>query len=158
MGDFFEFLYTALGLKGIYGNELANFLAGRATSLSPENQFVTIGFITIGIALAVVLIYYYVIGQWLCKPSWGSKITWLITLVINSLLAFLAGWQFTARDLDAGKMMVYNPETDMLVSLNIDGGNCLEFGLANAIVAAVLFFILTLCLKWWSRDFKHIPF
>lgn len=158
MGNFFEFLYTFLGLKSIYGADLANYLAGRATALSTENQFITIGFITIGISLVVVLIYYYVIGHWLHKPSWGSRITWLITLVINSLFAFIAGWQFTAHDLDAGKMMKYDPKTDMLVSLPITDGNCLEFGLTNAIVAAILFCILSICLKWGSRDFRHIPF
>lgn len=161
IGEFFGSLYTGFGLEDLYGSgegELAEYLWGNASSVVATNQFVGIGLITIGIALAVVAIYYYVLGQLLQKPSWGNRFTWLMALVANSLIAFLAAWQWTLSDLYSGDMVTIDAKTGQQTDLPISALNCLQFGLANAIVTVLLFIVFSLILKWKSRDFSHIPF
>lgn len=157
---FFERLYTMLGLANIYGSgpgELADYLRGTASSVVGTNQFVWIGFTTIGISLLMVLVYYYLLGMLLRKPSWGSNWTWFLTMLLNSLMAFLVGTLWTRSDLHAGKMVTVDPVTNDTVGLPIDFSNCLQFGGANALIAALFFVLLTFILKWGSRDFSHIP-
>lgn len=161
LDQFFGSLYTSFGLENIYGagdGELAEYLWGQASSIVTTNQFVGIGFITIGIAALVFFVYYYGLGQLLQKPSWGNRITWFIALIVNSVLAFFAGWQWTLADLYAGKMKTLDPVTNVTVDLPIDEFNCLQFGGVNSIIALLVFGVLCLFFKWWSRDYSHIPF
>lgn len=160
IGEFFGSIYTSLGLEEIYGsepNELADYLWGNASVEVTTNQFVEIGFVTLGISIGIFLIYYYVLGQLMQKPSWGNLVTWFIALLVNCGLAFIVGWQYTLADLYAGLMVTIAP-TGEIVDLPISEFNCLQFGLANALVAFVFFLIMCLCFKWWSRDYSHIPF
>lgn len=159
--DIFGQLYTCLGLEDIYGsgpNELADYLWGTASSEVTTNQFVGIGFITLGIALLVFVAYYYLLGHLLQKPSWGNKVTWFVAMAVNSGLAFLAGWQWTLSDYYQGKMVTISAITKVKEALPIDELNCLQFGGVNALVAIPIFILFCLCFKWWSRDYSHIPF
>lgn len=92
------------------------------------------------------------------RPSWGNRWTWIVALLVNSFLAFIAGWQWTCSDLLAGKMKTIDAVTNSLVDLPIEESNCLQFGGANALIALLFFIVLCFGFKWWSRDYSHIPF
>lgn len=161
LDDIFGHLYTIFGLEDIYGSEpgeLADYLWGTASSQVTTNQFVGIGFITLGITAFVFLGYYYFLGQIMQKPSWGNKFTWLLALAVNSVLAFVAGWQWTLSDYYQGKMVTISAVTKVEEALPIDGLNCLQFGGVNALIAILFFVAFCLFFKWWSRDYSHIPF
>lgn len=159
--EIFGNLYTCFGLENIYGagdGELAEYLWGQASSEVTTNQFIGIGVITLFIAIFVFVAYYYVLGQLFRRPSWGNRWTWIVALLVNSFLAFIAGWQWTCSDLLAGKMKTIDAVTNSLADLPIEESNCLQFGGANALIALLFFIVLCFGFKWWSRDYSHIPF
>ena len=103
-------------LENIYGagdGELAEYLWGQASSEVTTNQFIGIGVITLFIAIFVFVAYYYVLGQLFRRPSWGNRWTWIVALLVNSFLAFIAGWQWTCSDLLAGKMKTIDAVTNL---------------------------------------------
>lgn len=158
MGEFFGTLYTMCGLENLYGIDLADYLWGYASSQETANQFISIGLATLVIAAIITAIYYYVFGTLLSKPSWGNKLTWVITLAVNSAIAFIVGWSWTLSDLYGGKMVTVDPTTSATIDLPIDAGNCLGFGVVNVIVALLFFLIFTVIFKWKSRDYSRVPF
>jgi hypothetical protein len=162
LGEIFGTLYTWFGLEDIYGSgtgELADYLWGTASSEVTTNQFISIGLTTLAIAIFIVLVYYYFFGKLMHKPSWGNIFTWLGALTLNSIAAFLLGWNWTLSDFYAGdKMVTMSATTNQQVALPIEEINCLQFGGANALVAILFFLFLCLILKWGSRDYSHIPF
>lgn len=160
MGDFFGTLYTMLGFDGIYGSgegELADYLWGQASSVMTSNQFPIIGFLTILIAGIVAVLYYYGLGTFMQKPSWGNKLTWFIALAIVALGTFLLGWQWTLSDLYAGRMVTEDQVTGAQTDLPIDGFNCLAFGFVNLLIGVFWFVVLSFLIKWGSRDYSRIP-
>lgn len=159
--EIFGNLYTCFGLENIYGagdGELAEYLWGQASSVVTTNQFIGIGVITLAISFFVFVVYYYVLGQLLRRPSWGNRLTWTVALLVNSIFAFIAGWQWTLSDLLAGKMKTIDEMTNSPIDLPICELNCLQFGGANALIALLFFIFLCIFFKWWSRDYSHIPF
>jgi branched-subunit amino acid ABC-type transport system permease component len=158
MDELFGTLYTMCGLENMYGTDLADYLWGVASSVVTSNQFIGVGMATLLITLVIVLVYYFVFGKLLQKPSWGNIFTWLIALVVNSGLALLVGWQWVLSDLYQGKMVTVDEVTNATTDLPIGGFDCFMFGCTNAIVALIFFVIMTLIFKWFSRDYSRVPF
>lgn len=157
MGQIIGTFYTWLGLEQIYGLDLANYLWGLTAKDVTTNQFIPIFFWTLGAAIAIAAIYYYVLGTLFQKPSWGNRFTWLISLGVNALVAFMIGWQWTLSDLYSGKMVATDPNTNLPTALPISDSNCLLFGFANLLISIGLYIIVSAILKWGSRDYSRIP-
>lgn len=151
MGEFFGSMYASL-FESFYGYDLADYLWG-ITSRDGANLYTGIGLWLMGISLAVAVVFYYVINHPKFNNWWG----WLIFMGINFAVNFVMGLQWTLTDLYAGKMVVYDKVTKQAITF-VTESNCLRFGVANALLAIVVFFIFSMIIKWWSKNVAHAPF
>lgn len=152
MGEIFGSLYSSI-FEDFYGLDLANYLWG-TTSESGTNQYIGIGLWMLGISLLVAVVFYYVVNHPKLNNWWG----WLIFAGINCVTNFIVGWQYVQRDLDAGLMTQVDSETGQTVDLVVTTSDCLCFGVTNAIIALLFFFIFSMIIKWWSKSCSHAPF
>lgn len=149
---FFEFIYR--WFASFFGGDLADYLSGfdcETTDYTNSNQFVMYGVIAFFIALAFVLIYYYLINH----PRFNKWWHWGIMLLIVGVLNFLIGAIKTLSELDAGHI------SDCLVygsNGGVSASNLWMFGLANLLVSVIFFILLSIGLKWWSTNCKRTPF
>ena len=153
---FFETIYRWFTF--LFGGDLADYLSGYVCPSEEteggylaHNQFVMYGFIALGIALACVLLYYYVINH----PRFNSRWSWLLVLFVVGLADFFVGSGMTHSDLLAGNM-----EDCLLNGANggIDNFHCRMFGLVDFFVSVIFFIIFSIGLKWWSPSCKRTPF
>lgn len=151
MGNFFGSIYCIF--EDFFGLDLAEYMWGNTADAQTSNLFIGIGFWLIGITVLSAIIFYYVIN----KPSFGNFWAWLVACVINTALNFAMGYYWAVDDLYAGLMVATNPVTHLQEQLPIDQSNCLCFGVSNAILSIVFFFIVSLLIKNWSNA-KNAPF
>lgn len=135
---------------------LANYLWGDVGALG-ANQYPSIGLITIGICFIFAFGYYIGMGNYARRPSWGTTLTWVLAWIVTCGVAFGFAWGWTLSDLNEGLMVTTDAQTGGQTDLDISEDNCALFGFANVIIAAVIFFLLSMALKWGSKDYKHIP-
>lgn len=140
--------------ESLFGLTLADYLWGLSSPLSTTNQFISVGLWMFGISLVIVLLYYYVVDHPKLCSWWG----WGICLVVNAVVNFIVGWQWVLSDQYEGLMVEIDPSTNMEVPLNITASNLLAFGTANAILSILTFVIISLCVKWWSKNCSSAPF
>jgi len=154
---FFETIYR--WFASFFGGDMADYLSGYICPSDDSeggylgnNQFITYGFIALGIALVVMLIYYYVINH----PRFNKWWSWLLMLLLVGVsnLAIAVGMLWG----------VWDTVTDDIVCL-IEGGSgginentCIGFSIANFIVSILFFIILSIAFKWWSTNCKRCPF
>lgn len=153
---FFETIYR--WFASLFGGDMADYLSGYVCPSDESeggylasNQFLMYGLIALGIALAVVLIYYYVINH----PSFNKWWSWLLMLVVVGLSNLFVGALMTSGDLAAGNI------GECLISGENGGiynSNCWMFGFANFFISAIFFIIFSIGLKWWSTSCKRTPF
>lgn len=153
---FFETIYRWFAT--LFGGDMADYLSGYVCPSEEteggyigNNQFVMYGFIALGIALAVMLIYYYVINN----PRFIKWWHWLLMLVLVGLSNLFIGAVMALNDLNAGNIgdCLINGENG-----GIFNSNCWMFGLANFFVSAIFFIIFSISFKWWSTAGKRTPF
>ena len=142
-------------------------------------MFIPIGIITLGIVVAITCIYYF------CRRGRFNLIgSWFIIMAVVFLFCFGVGFGYTYHKYNTGDMpnwVVYGiesvcnpnpideygeqapctceelepiPDAQEVVGVP----ECLLFGLANAIIAIILFVIISIIIKRWSFDCKHTPF
>ena len=140
--------------ESLFGLTLADYLWGLSSPLSTTNQFISVGLWMFGISLVIVLLYYYVVDHPKLCSWWG----WGIFLAVNAVVNFIVGWQWVLSDQYEGLMVEIDPSTNMEVPLNITASNLLAFGTANAILSSLTFVIISLCVKWWSKNCSSAPF
>ena len=113
---------------------------------------------TIFISLFIVFVFYYILNH----PRYCRWWSWLITLVVNSLIALFVGYRIVYSKYDGGyipaELMYERDAEGNIVSTLISATDCWGFGLANMFVAAMCFILFTFLLKWWSSSAKHVPF
>ena len=153
MGEFFGSIYAFL-FEDLIGEDLSNYLWGQASSNQETNMYTAIRLAMIGISLFVAVLFYYIVNHPRLCNFWG----WLIFLIINFIINFVVGWQWVLKDLYAGLMTTVAPDTGQTIQLNIDEYNCLMFGLSNALLSIFVFFIISMIIKWWSKDVPAAPF
>jgi hypothetical protein len=152
----FETIYR--WFAALFGGDMADYLSGYICPSEQSeggylgnNQYVMYGFIALGIALAVMLIYYYVVNH----PRFNKWWSWLLMLLLvgisNFVIVIAMLWNEwytvgTAECLIAGG------------NGGIDGNTCIGFGLAHAIVSILFFIIFSIGFKWWSTNCKRSPF
>ena len=159
----FSYLYALL--SGMYCQQLDQYLWGydctcQCRNLPDHHTFFDIWLLltTIGIAA----IYYFAINH----PRWNHRWHWLLFLTLSVIINFAIGAYFTYDDLTNGNLNT--PQTSCLLNQYDSNGNiigqfievqdCLMFGLSNAIFAAVFFFIVSIGMKFGSRNCKYVPF
>lgn len=155
MGDIFGSLYCSL-FENLFGLDLADYLWGLSSPYQTTNMYLGIGLTMTGISLVMVVLYYYIINP--AHPRWSSWFGWLVYLVINAVINFFVGWQWTLNHYYAGKMVAPDATTGMEVALNIEPSDCVAFGVANMLLSILFFFVLSMLLKWKSTNNLHSPF
>lgn len=98
--------------------------------------------------------YYYIIDHPKLAKWWG----WLIFLGSNAVANFLIGWQWVLCHYYLGYMVGIDSSTKKDYDLNISYGDMLCFGFANMLLAILVFGILSLLMKWWSKNSSNSPF
>lgn len=145
--DFFSILYS--WLVGWYGQDLDQFLCDPSEGLN----YLIIGIITIVVTVILGLLYYKIID----KPKWAHWYCWLITLVINAIVNFWWSWQWVLQNLYDGDMAVTDPTTGKLTTY-VTEDNCLMFGIANSIMATLIFIVLSFAIfRFISTNCKYSP-
>lgn len=152
MGEFFGSIYCLF--EDVFGLELANYLWGNLSPYQQTNMYVPIGFTMLVVSVFVWLLYYYIIDHPKLAKWWG----WLIFLGTNAAVNFLIGWQWVLRHYYLGYMVGMNTSTKKEYDLNISDGDMLCFGFANMLLAILVFGILSLLMKWWSKNSSNSPF
>ena len=152
MGNFFGSIYC--WFEDFFGLELADYMWGVSSPLSPNNSFIGIGLWMFGISLAMAILFYYVVDHPRLNNWWG----WLIFLGINALINFFVGWQMILDDYYEGLMVTIDPSTNLQVPLNIGTSEILCFGVSNMILSIFAFTIFSFIIKWWSGNCSRAPF
>lgn len=148
MGDFFGSLYCIA--EDIFGLELANYLWGGYSSEQTSNLYVGIGIICIVVSAVIFLLYYIVIDH----PKFAKKtFFWFGVLGTSLTTNFIFGFWWCKKDLDAGKMIDIDGNP-----LSINVVNCGTFGIANALLGAIVLMIIVCLFKGFSNNTWHIPF
>jgi hypothetical protein len=154
--NIFETIYR--WFAAFFGGDMADYLSGYICPSDDSdggylgnNQYIIYGFIAISIALAVMLIYYYVINHPRFNKLWSWLLMILIVGVSNFGLAIGLLWNEwytvgTAECLIKGE------------NGGIDGNTCIGFGFAHSIISILFFIIFSIGLKWWSTNCKRSPF
>ncbi len=111
------------------------------TALSDKEVYASIWWVVCLLTLFMVIAYYYVLNS----SRFNRIFHWLCWLILNSLFNFVwAFWRtrqvFTREGYEFG-MSEY-----------------ISFATNVAVVAAILFFILSILLKNWSTNAKKTPF
>jgi len=142
--------------SSLYGGDLDSYLLGYICPTKDmeaswgASHYAMYGFIALGIALAVVLIFYYVINH----PRFNKWWSWVLMLVLVGLSNLFIGAGITLGDLWAGDIgdCLINGDNGGIYSVN-----CWMFGLANFFISAIFFIIFSFGLKWWSTNCKRCP-
>lgn len=147
MEDFFALFYQNV----IVGNPLFSHLRGWDDALAGYNsaldQFPKIFLITVGVALGVFFLYYYIINH----PRLNKWWCWLISLAILGVFGYMFGKGIVMHD-------IRNDLIAESLQQYIGQGNAITFGLYNAgLCMAFYFLVFTLPFRRWSKNCKHSP-
>jgi hypothetical protein len=148
MEDFLGEIYDLF--KSFYGEYLSYYLWGYdpiTEAYTNPNIYNMVGLVTIIVSLIMVVLFYYIFSH----PRLSKWWSWLITSGINALIALFVAYGVV----ETKRINGYIPD-----SLNemISGAECWGFGIANIFVSIILFILLSLMLKWGSKDAKFVPF
>lgn len=152
MGEFFGSIYC--WLDEFFGIELADYLWGISSPQQVSNMYIGIGLTMLGITLAIMILFYYILNHPKLNNWWGWGIFW----VLNAIANFIVGWQWVLKDFYAGKMVKSDATTGELVDLNIYHSDMLAFGVTNMINAMIAYILFSYMFKWWSSNCSHAPF
>ena len=152
MGEFFGSIYC--WLEDFFGIPLAEYLWGLSSPEQVSNMYIGIGLSMLGISLAIMITYYYLLDH----PRLGNWWGWSIFLALNAAINFVVGWQWVLKDYYAGKMVTLDEATGNMVALNIYTSDILAFGVTNMIDAILAFIIFSYMFKWWSTNCPQAPF
>lgn len=153
----FEALYRLFA--SLYGSNLADHLSGwdcAEEAYVGKNLFLSIGIVTLAIALVFVVLYYYIINSARFNKWWH----WLIVLLGVGATNLFIGYGWTAGELpNIGDCLMYldgdkakNP-IELITEMD-----CWLLGLANFFVSSLFFFIFSIAFKWRSSQCKRTPF
>lgn len=118
-------------------------IAGKPPVGQNYNQaFDGLGIITIAITIVLCCLFYFLFGR-MRNKIWFKLSHWIITLSINSSLNF--------------SMAIMQAKWNV-AGFVMTGGYPFKVALINAILSAVLFFLLSIIIKRWSIYSKYVPF
>lgn len=145
--------------ESFFGQNLGEHLWGfDGETYSLSNKFNTIGLIALCITLVIVLLYYYIINH----PRFNKWWSWAIMLIANGVINLFVGYAIAIADYQEGNiadvLMYTRDENKEIIDTLISAGDCWGVGIANFFISSIFFVVLTLTLKWWSRNAKYSPF
>jgi hypothetical protein len=146
MEDIFGTIYSLF--DGLFRQNLADHLGGyncETKTYSNPNLFEQAGLATLGIALVVVFIYYYIINH----PHFNRWWNWLIMLGITGFLGFVIGSCWTLRELSNGYI-------GDCYEGGIHESDCWGFGISNLFVAVIFFITSSIILLLVGRIFPNL--
>lgn len=136
--------------SGLYGDSLFNHLKGWDDTISfyneAYNQFPSIFLVTAGTSLGAFLLYYYIIDN----PRSNRWLVWLSELIVLAISMFIFAYITVIVDVNSGQI------APSLVKY-ISSSNATLFGIYNAVLAVLFFFLISLLGRHWSRNCKHSP-
>lgn len=149
MKDFFAPIYELL--KALYGSDLAEHLYGLNPNGSGDytarSLYVTVGLLLIIITAAVVGIYYFLLNS----PRYNRWFHWMGFMAANFFIQLGIGFYLPYMDFDKGAVAP-------TVKNVVDNGHLWGFGFANGLLSVVLFFLLSIVVKRFSRNCSTVPF
>jgi hypothetical protein len=144
----------------LFGHQLAEFLWGyncMEENYANPNLFNRVGLACIAISFILSLIYYYALNLVRSERLW-----WTIFWIGNGFINFAIGTYITLsafNDDTIGDCMLYQrDDAGEVVNHLIQSSDCYMFGVANFIIALMLFFLFSMMMKWGSRTCKYYPF
>ncbi|MGL5261778.1 MAG: hypothetical protein ACRC9P_05275 [Bacteroides sp.] len=151
--------------ESLFGDNLAEYLWGYSCvtgEYTGPNLFYSIGLITVLTALILVLLYYYLPLYLFNHPRSNRWWNWLIILGVNAVTCFCIGYMWVLNDFLGGNigdcLMYKRGEGGAVVAELILQTDCALFGLVNAILSVIIFFVGSLIFKWKSRNCRYVPF
>lgn len=145
--DFFSLLYQL----NVYGQDLFYHLKGWDNGMqdfvAANDQFPTIWLVTFLSALAMFVVFYYILNH----PRFNRAWHWLITLAILAIGIFIWSRGLVLADITGASMHPVDP------SLNISEDNAMMFGAYNGVLSAIFFFVFSIIGRFGSRNCKNTP-
>lgn len=140
-----------------FGSGLNKYLAGydclNQVTNPQDNLYTPMGVWILIITFASAFVYYYVINH----PRFNRWWSWMIVLLFSSIVSFLLSFLYINAKYTNGDIQSCLITSDTGSTL-IDISNIITFGLTNAVVSAIFFIIISLCIKWFSSNAKYSPF
>ena len=149
MKSFFTNIYELL--VSIYGRDLADHLYG----LNPDNSgntdarslYVIIGVWMLIISAAVVLSFYYGLNS----AKYNRWYHWAGFMGIAALINLFIGFYYPYLDYQAGNIADE-------IRPGIDTGSLWAFGIVNALVTMIAYFVFSMIAQIKSRNCSNTPF
>ena len=130
MQSFFRFLYELIGTPQPPAD----------TPVYRQIVFPNIGLLTLGISLALVLIFYYLINRAMGVATFNKLRHWTLFLVLNALIAFIVVvWQAKAQQVTDHSYIYW------LATL-------------NAVYGLLFYFLFSVILRKGSTNASTTPF
>ena len=154
MDEIFGNIYDFLTWR-LYSDALSRYLwgwdcgTGGFTESILYNHF---GLITFFTTLLLVLVYYY-----LWCPVRHQRIWWSVLLLSNAFLQAIIGYAVLYDNNEKGLIgdcLLYNEDQQVV----IDNTDFIWFGVTNAFLAVILFYLISWLIKWGSKTGKYYPF
>ena len=144
--NFFAMFYQ----NNLYGEKLFYHLRGwdeYTQDFSNVNQFQSIWLITFFSALALYVIFYYILNH----PRFNKWWHWLITMAVLVVGIFLYSRGLVMADIMGTSAHPIDP------SLAVGEDSATMFGIYNSILAALLFFVFSVVGRFGSKNCKNTP-
>ena len=152
-----DFIYRLF--SPLYGDTLANYLAGYDCAGDKikgyPDMFIAIGLVAIMVAAVCFVLYYYIINS----SKWNKWWHWIMVLLFVGVVNFIIGYEWTIGEyayIDECFFYITNENNEKIQV--IFGTNFWLFGLANCIISALFFIILSFVGKWGSSQCRRTPF
>ena len=157
MGNFFGNIYYLF--VNLFGQHLSDYLWGY--DCQTQGYGATVLYLPIGITMTLLtitlcLVYYFAVNHPRLNKWWH----WMIACGTAIVLNILIGEIWVNNHLQSGLIpdcLRLETLPDGAVIERITTSNCLWFGVANGIVSLILFTILSIIIKRWSRNCRHTP-
>ena len=150
--------------ESIFGQNFGEYLWGyncATQDFSGQNLFNSIGLITIGVTLVLVIAYYYLPFWGFNHPRTNRWWNWFAVLLVAGAINFLIAYSWTINDYlngNIGDCLMYTRNSQgNIISQLIFQKDCWLFGLSNFFVSTIFFILWSGILKWWSRNCKNSP-
>ena len=110
---------------------------------------------TLIVPLIGVVLFYYVINT----TRFGKLKHWLLMMIGSGLLVFAVIF-LTCIGMQDKRILINPDQPQSLINLRFSQGGSVffMFALEMFVIACFLFFIYSVCLKWWSSIVDKTPF
>lgn len=147
--------------EGFFGEKLGEYLWGYdpvAGDYTNSCLFPQVALWTLLFSLLIAVLYYYVLDH----PNFSRWWHWLIMLVVNAVINLFYGFWYVYDDFQAGlipeSLINEMDEDGNILTYYITDGSLWGFGFANALISIILFFVVSVCIKWGAKSTKYSPF